>query len=63
MKSYLDTISLLETGDIELIQSLQSLGYGEDAHFPALDIKSKKQTSLPRRNKHLYLSGTKGESI
>ena len=48
MRTYLDTLSLLETGDVELIRSLQSLGYADELSTPDWEFSSSLESSFPQ---------------
>ena len=52
MKNFLDNISLLETGDSELIRSLQSLGYAEEFNTNEWESPIGMEMKFPHRNQH-----------
>lgn len=56
MKSFLDNISLLETGDSELIRSLQSLGYAEEFNTNEWESPIGMEMKFPSRNHHITSS-------
>lgn len=53
MKNYLDTISLIETGDIELIRSLQSMGYADEFNTNEWESAIGSDIKFPTRNNHI----------
>lgn len=53
MKNFLDTISLIETGDIELIRSLQSMGYAEEFNTNEWESTIGLEIKFPTRNNHI----------
>ncbi len=53
MKNFLDTISLIETGDIELIRSLQSMGYADDFNTNEWESTIGLDLKFPTRNNHI----------
>lgn len=59
MRTYLDTLSLLETGDVELIRSLQSLGYADELSTPDWEFSSSLESSFPKRNHPSSRNGCK----
>ena len=59
MRTYLDTLSLLETGDVELIRSLQSLGYADELKTPEWEFSSSIESTSPKRNRSSNRKGFK----
>ncbi len=57
MKNYLDTLSLLETGDAELIRSLQSMGYADELNHPSWEPPSSIAFNSALRNQIFSGSG------